>query len=81
MGDLSMWLPYITSRETNSFPDPGYATSAWRAAKINAHSAQEFAELLHCERQRPTYFMTQGTFDGGRFVLELNEWRLYEVPV
>jgi hypothetical protein len=80
MGDLSMWLPYITRRETNSFPDPGYATSPWRAAKLEARTAVEFADLLRRERHRPTYYMTQSTFQGGRLVLALNGWRLYEVP-
>jgi hypothetical protein len=79
-GEVDVWLPYLCERELNYFPDPGYATSPYRDAKMRERDPEAFARVVRRERPRPIYFATRRTFNGGRLIFTLGDWRLYEVP-
>jgi hypothetical protein len=78
-GEVGTWLPYLCARELNYFPDPGYAVSPYRQAKMNQRDPIAFSRLVQRDGPRPVYFATRRDDRRGKLVFRQGEWRLYDV--
>jgi hypothetical protein len=78
-GEVGIWLPYLCERELNYFPDPGYAASDYRAAKMNQRDPNAFSRLVQRDHPRPVFYATRRPQQRGRLVFRQGEWLLYDV--